>query len=265
MRTTWIALSVMLSAACGRAAADDGTRAGDALLPPRQAVQGVAVVELFTSQGCSSCPPAEQVLADLTAAAARSGEPVYCLGFHVDYWNHLGWVDPFSSPAFSDRQSQYARAYHADQVYTPQMIVNGTTQFTGSDRSATRQALGDALGRRSPAGITLTADRSASGAGSISYAVTGGPGNAVVNLAVIEQGLSSHVERGENAGRVLQQADVVRWFSTKKLAGDRHGQVSLPTLADVDLNHATVVAYVQLPDDMQVLGAAAAEFRLLRK
>jgi hypothetical protein len=253
---------VMIGGAVVRlAAAQSGKVAsGESLLPAPAEVRGPAVVELFTSEGCSSCPPAEQVLGELSEAAGRSGEPVYCLAFHVDYWNHLGWADPFSSAAFSQRQSQYAQAFHADEVYTPQMIVNGTAQFTGSDRAAARAALGGALGRAGLAKLELSVRRGADGGYTASYAVAGAPAGAVVNVAVTEQGLSSNVERGENAGRLLRDPAVVRWFSTMRVDAQGRGQITLPALAGVNLHQATVVAYVQLPDDMKILGSAAARF-----
>src|ERR1700761_4599853 len=94
---------------------------------PSQTSTACAVVELFTSEGCSSCPPADAALAEIVADARKSGAPIFPLAFHVDYWNNLGWTDRFSDPAYSRRQSDYARARKADDLYTPQMIVNGTT------------------------------------------------------------------------------------------------------------------------------------------
>ena len=95
-----------------------------------------AVVELFTSEGCSSCPPADNLLGEIVKDAQKGQQRVYCLSFHVDYWNSLGWRDPYSDPAFSRRQREYARAFESVQVYTPQMVVNGSTGFVGSDRTA---------------------------------------------------------------------------------------------------------------------------------
>lgn len=247
------------------AIAQNGGIDGDLALPRPSAVRGVAVVELFTSEGCSSCPPAEAVLGELSAAAEREKEPVYCLAFHVDYWNRLGWADPFSSAAFSQRQSDYARVYQMDQVYTPQMIVNGTTQFTGSDRAAAKRAIGAALLRHSPAQVSVGVKPGEAGGWVVDYSASEGASDAVVNVAVIEQGLVSNVERGENAGRVLRDPDVVRWFHTAKLGSGKRGRVALPALDEVDLSRASIVAYVQLPGDMAVLGAGAAPFPALKK
>jgi hypothetical protein len=92
-----------------------------------------AVVELFTSEGCSSCPPADRLLARIADEAAHSGQPVYALAFHVGYWDRLEWSDRFADPAFSRRQERYAAALGMPAVYTPEMIVNGRASFVGSD------------------------------------------------------------------------------------------------------------------------------------
>jgi len=102
--------------------------------PKASYFEPVAVVELFTSEGCSSCPPADRILSRLTAETQRDHRRIYTLSFHVDYWDRLGWRDPYSSSANSDRQRQYAELMKLQSVYTPQMIVNGRIEFVGSDQ-----------------------------------------------------------------------------------------------------------------------------------
>src|SRR5271154_6196566 len=159
-----------------------------------------AVVELFTSEGCSSCPPADAALAEMVANARKSGTPVFPLEFHVDYWNNLGWTDRFSDAAYSRRQSDYARAFRADEVYTPQMIVNGTDQFVGSDRDAAKRAIDAALAKSASATITVTVSSSGAGSYRVSYAVVGAGRGTAVNVAVVERGLKTTVGGGENGG-----------------------------------------------------------------
>jgi hypothetical protein len=125
--------------------------------PPGPASHGVAVIELFTSEGCSSCPPADALLERFVGDAQRSGQPVYGLSFHVDYWDHLGWKDRYSSAAYSQRQSRYARRLGLGSLYTPQMIVNGTREFVGSNRAAADAAIREALANAAPARIRLSA------------------------------------------------------------------------------------------------------------
>ena len=160
-------------------------RATDA--PKGDAGAAFAVVELFTSEGCSSCPPADALLAEMVQDARTHGRPVYCLAFQVDYWNRLGWTDPYSDAAFSRRQYDYAHALSLGGVYTPQMIVNGTDEFVGSDRERSRKSIDAALKR--PAKTTLKLNEKKTGAGSvvITYETSSAPKGAVVNVAVAER------------------------------------------------------------------------------
>src|ERR1700743_3380708 len=101
--------------------------------------KGFAVVELFTSEGCSSCPPADAVVAKLQKESA--GKPIYILAYHVDYWNHLGWKDAFSDAAYSARQKDYAQYLKIEGIYTPQIVVNGKTEFVGSEEGTLHKAI----------------------------------------------------------------------------------------------------------------------------
>ena len=120
------------------------------------------VVELFTSEGCSSCPPADAVLARLKRDQPVDGAEVIALSEHVDYWNYIGWADPFSAKEFSARQSGYARALNLDQVYTPQAVINGHAEFVGSDQGRAEQEIARAA-RTPKAEVHLTRDTSAAG------------------------------------------------------------------------------------------------------
>ena len=110
--------------------------------PPRNAV----VVQLFTSEGCSSCPPADELLSKLLQEDVANGVTIIPMSMHVDYWNYLGWRDPYSSPQFSAIQKQYQRVLHTDTIYTPQMVVDGRAEFLGSDRAAAEKAITAAAG-----------------------------------------------------------------------------------------------------------------------
>src|SRR5262249_24150999 len=113
------------------------------------------LVELFTSEGCSSCPPADQLLTSLAEKQPVSGAQIVTLSEHVDYWNRLGWTDPYSSAALSKRQNDYAEQFGGDSVYTPEMVVDGASQFVGSDDYAARDAIENAI--KSPkASVQLT-------------------------------------------------------------------------------------------------------------
>jgi len=165
------------------------------------------IVELFTSEGCSSCPPADLLLSHLQQAQPVAGAQVISLSEHVDYWNQLGWTDPFSSPGFSERQRQYAAAIRGDGVYTPQMVVDGKTQFVGSDSQKALRAIAEAA-KAQKAAVGLRCGGSPS---SLAVQIDNVPGaDADVALAITENGLQSNVTRGENRGRVMAHAGVTR-------------------------------------------------------
>jgi len=181
-------------------------------------VRSPVIVELFTSEGCSSCPPADAVLAQLQKTQPVSGAEVIALSEHVDYWNYIGWSDPFSSAAFSARQETYAQAFRSERIYTPQMVVDGQTEFVGSSLDKAREAIVKAS--RSPKAdvriiIPQTKNEKDSQAIRLNASVKNVPpitkGDvAEVILVITEDQLSSNVSRGENSGRKLAHTAVVR-------------------------------------------------------
>ena len=177
-----------------------------AAAPPRAGDGRVAVlVELFTSEGCSICPPADALLARLVREQPIPGVEVVALSEHVDYWDSLGWKDRFSSSTFTDRQAGYAPLLSRGNVYTPQVVVDGRADVVGTDerglRSASQRAAAEPHG-------TITARREGS-ALRIEAALPAHRG-AEVLLAAVEESAVSRVERGENAGRTLTHASVAR-------------------------------------------------------
>jgi len=164
------------------------------------------VVELFTSEGCSSCPPADSLLMRLSRA--MPDVEVIPLSEHVDYWNQLGWKDPFSSQLFSARQQDYGRIFRLDSVYTPQMVVNGEAQLLGSDRARAEQEIRKAalaphasveLTKLSDEMVRLKIDN-----------IPQGTRNADMFVAITDTFIETDVRDGENAGRHLQHTGVVR-------------------------------------------------------
>ncbi|HZT39692.1 MAG TPA: DUF1223 domain-containing protein [Bryobacteraceae bacterium] len=175
-------------------------------------VHASVVVELFTSEGCSSCPPADLLLRRLQREGVE-GIDVIPLSFHVDYWNHLGWKDPFSSAAFSDRQQGYGRAFHIESVYTPQMVINGQAECLGSDAPRVVELIRRAA--ESPHAEVAARALSDGAAAMLAIRMDGLPpahkGEIIdVVLAMTEDGLASSVTAGENAGRRLIHTGVVR-------------------------------------------------------
>jgi hypothetical protein len=201
-------------------AACDGPRAVNAAVVSeasatevnRSPVRRPVLVELFTSEGCSDCPPADALLAWLDATQFVPGAEAIVLSEHVTYWNHLGWNDPFSLEEANQRQAKYASRFRLDSVYTPQAVVDGAAQMNGSDQAALSHAISAAAQKAKPDLIIEGANWNGN---SIGFAVKAPEGlHGVLNVAIAEDATSSSVGRGENAGRTLHHVAVVRLMRT---------------------------------------------------
>ncbi len=213
---------------------------------PLQAGERPVVVELFTSEGCSSCPPADALLAEL---ANRPN--VLALSFHVDYWDRLGWKDPSSSPEATARQERYARLLGIDAVYTPQIVVDGRREAVGSDRAAVERALDAASREPSAVPVTLSFNN---GQARITLGRGGVTASASVVLIGFDRRRVDTVERGENSGRTLTHVDVVRGIEeVGRFTGQASQIVSTPPWQSDRL-----AVIVQAPDG-RILGAAVAD------
>jgi hypothetical protein len=253
------AIGVLATAlALGAAAAGAGS-GGTALPIP-------VIVELFTSEGCSSCPPADDVLTKLVTTQPIPGAQVIALGEHVDYWDRLGWRDPFSSAQFSKRQSDYvAGVFHLGGAYTPQMVVDGREEFVGSDYRAATAAIAKAIHEdvarvRVSLALLQPTDTSLLVAVRVESSVNGPKRvSPEVWLAVTEDGLQTHVQRGENGGRTLHHTAVVRTLTRLGLMTSASPtwsmSQSVPTAAGWTSHALQLVAFVQDPSTRQVLGA----------
>jgi hypothetical protein len=178
--------------------------AADSVQPARTPV----LVELFTSEGCSSCPPADALLIKLNEAQPVPGVLVIALEEHVDYWDRQGWRDPFSSADFTERQRRYGEWLHIDAPYTPEMLVDGQSEFMGSDPRRALSELAKA-GRVAKMPVRLSMPEKSSGQMSLRVAIDAGSAGDVL-LAITESGLATDVVRGENAGHNLKHSAVVR-------------------------------------------------------
>lgn len=226
------------------------------------------VVELFTSEGCSSCPPADALLAKLSATQPVGGAQIIAIEEHVDYWNHLGWADPFSSGEWTARQENYEAAFRQDGAYTPQMVVGGNYEFVGSRGDLAAAAIEKA---RQLATVRVNIElKGAKDPGELHYAVTvvGRPAEpkpkdpAEVWLAVTESGLASQVSRGENAGRNLRHAPVLRSLQrigTAEGSGDAASfqrEVPVKLRPEWNREHLSVIVLVQEKKSRHIVGAA---------
>jgi hypothetical protein len=217
-----------------------------------KANKGFAVVELFTSEGCSSCPPADALIEKIQKES--NDQPVYILAFHVDYWDRLGWKDSFSSAAYSKRQNQYSQWLNA-QVYTPQAVVNGSKEFVGSKEGAMRSAIKDQLQKGSSAGLELSDIKRDEGKITLQYHVQLKPANTSLLLALVEKNAVSKVLRGENGGRTLSHVQIVRNLQTIHLNGQNNGAGTLEIPAGLDGNGLEVIAFLQNNSNGEIIAA----------
>ncbi len=216
---------------------------------------GFAVVELFTSQGCSSCPPADELLRQLARRNSENGEPVFCLSFHVDYWNRLGWTDPYSEAAFTRRQHAYSNAFDFDRVYTPQMIVNGKHEFVGSQQRDADKFINQELADSSDVVVKLDAVPTETGTLEVIYGVVGHGENDQLNIAIVENSAGNEVPRGENAGKSLSHANVVRALETVELDAQGKGRQVMEIPGEMAVGSFSVIAWVQDRTTMHIAGA----------
>ncbi len=213
---------------------------------PLAAGERPTVVELFTSEGCSSCPPADALLIEL------AGRPeVLALSFHVDYWDRLGWKDPFSSPAATQRQQHYADILGLATVYTPQIIVDGKWQAVGSNRAEVDRAINSARGTGDHVPVALGVHN---GRVKIDVGPSGGAVPATVLLIGFDRRHVSAVARGENSGRTLAHADVVRSIEEVGQFDGRAGSIEAPIRQPAER-----FAVILQAQDGRVLGVAVAD------
>lgn len=247
---------VMLTVAISMPGRDGGSIAVNTRTP--------LLVELFTSEGCSSCPPADRFLEQLDHQPVAGAEMIV-LSEHVDYWNHIGWKDPYSSHLYSERQSVYGKRFGLDSVYTPQMVVDGSSEFVGSNPALADKAFAKALSvTKIPVHLSLLSADPSSGVNV--HLDTGalepppvGAGEAEVYIAVALNRAESQVSSGENAGHRLAHVSVVRRLT--KVGVLKRGQalsqdVHLNPEGVSDFHNLRLIAFVQTPQQGRVLGAA---------
>jgi hypothetical protein len=227
------------------------------------------LVELFTSEGCSDCPPADGVLQQLIETQPVAGAELIGLGQHVDYWDRLGWKDRFSSAALTNRQQVYATRFRNESIYTPQMVVDGRLELVGSDAAAARRAMERSL--TLPHGVVriavdaVTADRVGVSVMVSDLPARGRGDRADIVIAVTEDELRSDVKRGENHGRVLTHAAVVRYMATIGEAGASPAKANIPLAADWHRDHLKVVAFVQELHGRGILASASVSLQNARR
>ena len=211
-------------------------------MPTNKITNGFALVELFTSEGCSSCPSADELV---TRLSKEKKDNVYILAYHVDYWNRLGWKDKFSKAEFSKRQQDYAGLLNLDGAYTPQIVVNGKVQFVGSDE----RKLYDVVNK-------VTVINAAENQISIEASMKGNKilvncnysknDDATINFALVELTGSSQVKNGENAGRFLQHTNIVTDLKSLQAAANGNEiSFNIPADGSFNANDYKVIVFLQ--------------------
>jgi hypothetical protein len=225
--------------------------------------QGAVLVELFTSEGCSSCPPADALLRQVNGTQTRGGKLIVGISEHVTYWNSLGWSDPYSSPANTERQNDYGQHFHLEGVYTPQMVINGSQQIVGSDRAAFARAMQMEDEQHSPVSLRILSLQVEGNTVTIAYSADGAvPLHGADLIAVLADDYDrSNVLHGENAGETLAHVAVARSLvrvarlqTTPQAAGERTIQIKLPLSFQAAAKHH-VILFAQTPGNGPVLGA----------
>jgi len=244
---------------CCLALAAASTAVLHAAANPAQPASPAVLVELFTSEGCSSCPPADRLLAELDRKQPVPGTTVVVLSEHVDYWNQLGWRDPFSSHQWSERQEEYGRHFGLDSVYTPQIVIDGDIQASGNDSRAVLTAIERSAIQPHLEIAISSLERSGDG---VHLRFSAGAAEGVTLYAVIADDADhSSVERGENAGRTLEHVAVarslVRVADLQSTPLDKATSLALPPGAAN--RHIRIILFARNGSSGHIVGVAARE------
>lgn len=224
---------------------------------PTSENNGFAVLELFTSEGCSSCPPADELMGKIEKE--YKDEPVYLLSYHVDYWNRLGWKDRFSTAENSQRQQQYSRLLNS-QVYTPQLVVNGKTEFVGSDENNIRNAIQKALFTSKKTPVALSAITSKNRI-DVQYKTSSTDPQNILLINLVQKHSSTQVGKGENEGRHLHHWQIVHKQNPISLNKQQEGTTTFKLPEGFSPGNWEVIAFIQNMKTGEISGSAKTAFK----
>ncbi|MDQ6531478.1 DUF1223 domain-containing protein [Flavobacterium sp. LHD-85] len=228
---------------------------GNSVFSQNSDKKGFALLELYTSEGCSSCPPADELLGRIQNE--YHDKNVYVLAYHVDYWDKQGWKDIFSNPDFTKRQYDYAQFIGKEPIYTPQVIINGKTDYIGSQETSLRNGIKSALSKPASASLNLDANQNESSI-SINYNVEGTSKNSRLLIAVVQKEAKSNVKRGENAHRVLSHYQIVRNLQSVDLNKIKKGTASIHLPKNYNAQDFEIIGFVQDMNSGAILGVKRA-------
>ena len=220
--------------------------------------KGFGVVELFTSEGCSSCPPADRLMESVLKE--NLNKQLYFLAYHVDYWDHQGWKDRFSDPAYSKRQATYANWLQLSTIYTPQIIVNGKKEFVGSDRETLLNTISEVLQEEVKLSLTLK-NTVKDNQVNVEYQTDVPKKSADLVIALIQKKGENKVSAGENSGRMLTHVQIVRGLAVEALQSN-NGKLSLTLPKDDNGNEWEMIGYVQDKKSGNILSATKSELNI---
>ena len=216
--------------------------------------KSIVVLELFTSQSCSSCPPADVLLKDIKSK--YNHQQVYVLSYHVDYWNRLGWKDPFSKPEFSDYQRRYATKFNSNSIYTPQLVVNGRIHFTGSNEYKAYSAIKKYLNEESLSTVIIRNIERNEDSIEFTYNFEAKEAKSITFVLLVDE-KKTNVSRGENRNKTIINSNVV----ADKVDRDKNEGTIFLTIPDWvnTTDKLSVIAYVK-DDDQNVIGGTKHDF-----
>ena len=213
-------------------------------------INNIVVVELFTSQGCSSCPPADRLLGTYANRA-----DIAALSFHVDYWNRLGWKDPFSDHLYSERQQNYAFSSGFD-VYTPQVIINGEKEMVGSEENKIAATIKQFQKQQASSKIMIDELKTDNNKVSVTYSLIGKFNNSVVNVALVQNKSTTSIKAGENNGVTLSNYNVVRNFKTINSFSAENNMATIDLMPGIDKKDLSVILFLQDMSSNKIYAAA---------
>lgn len=223
-------------------------------------INGFAVVELFTSEGCSSCPAADELVAKIQKE--DNGQPVYILAYHVDYWDRLGWKDVFGSAAYAKRQNQYADWLKLKSIYTPQIVINGTKEFVGSQENTLRSTIKNNLHKTQNIKLTLSNLQVTQEKVNLQYQTENLVGNNIsLVLATVQKWAVTNVKSGENGGRKLSHVQIVRNLQTVSLNGTTNGKAEIDFPADLNADGLVIIAFLQNNTSGEIIAGDKVELK----
>lgn len=221
---------------------------------PKDKNSSVVVLELFSSQGCNSCPPADKLLDQITQKANSLNQNILGLNFHVDYWDYLGWKDPYATHLYSERQYQYSDHFKLSSVYTPQLIINGQQQLVGSNQEPIEDFIKKYLEIKPSIIIDNLTTSVKDGLINITGTLSETKENLFINLAVIENESYTRITAGENQGLNLKNTNIVRVFVQETLHSSTVFSSQLKIPDDLLSNNMTLIVYIQDPVNFKIYG-----------